>query len=92
MVMVRGTKPRQPSWPAGLSTPAETQTYQEPSVVLGQASRPAPLKLRLSFSSTAQPSSSNLLPGVVSPLVKYCRTPWPVVCGLVTVRSRYQCH
>lgn len=58
--------------------------YHEESVVLGHARRPAPLKVRLSFSSTAQPFSSNLLPREVSPLLKYCRTPWPVQVFLVS--------
>jgi hypothetical protein len=36
--------------------------------------------VRLSLASTAQPFSSSLPPGLVAPLLKYCKTPWP---GLV---------
>jgi len=78
MVTVRAEKPRQPCWPAGVALPVETQIYQDESVVLGQARRPAPLKVRLSFASTAHVLSSNRAPRPVSPLLKYWSTPWPV--------------
>jgi hypothetical protein len=61
--VVRAENPRQPSLPAGLATPAETQMLQAPSMLLGQARRLAPSRDRLPSLSITQPLSSPFLGG-----------------------------
>lgn len=59
----RTDMPRQSELPAGLAMPAATHTLQAPSMLLGQARKPAPARVRSLTSSKAQPVSSALRGG-----------------------------
>lgn len=66
---MRAETPRQSLLPPGLFTPALTQTLYDPSMLLGQAMKPAPLNERLPFSSISKPSRSPLRGGGWAPVV-----------------------
>jgi len=51
----RAERPRQLELPAGLATPASTQMLHAPSMLLGQAIKPAPDRVRSLEESRVQP-------------------------------------